>query len=122
MIMTAYKTKGKPKELDFLIGKNLLILRNKAKYSRRDIGDIVGVSYQQIQKYETGNNRIAASTLLELSKVLNVSVNQFYGGTYDPIPKAKGELIDTIVGLRDDEWNKFIMAFEYALRVARMMS
>ena len=80
------------------------------------------MSFQQIQKYETGKNRIAASTLLELANILNVSINQFYGGTCDPIPKAKGELIDTIVSLRDDEWNKFIMAFEYAVKVAKMMS
>lgn len=117
-----YKTKGKVKDLDIVIGKNLLYYRIKSGLSQGDTGKAVNISFQQVQKYETGKNRIAASTLYALAEFLNISVNQFYGDSYDHIFEAKTKFIDTIIALDEDEWNKFTLAFEYAMRVVKSMS
>jgi CheY-like chemotaxis protein len=54
-----------------------------------DVSQNLGVSHQQLQKYEQGSSRIAAVTLLQISKILRVSVNYFYNG-YDTIEEAQG--------------------------------
>lgn len=54
------------------IGPTILELRNEAKMSRQQLGDLIGVSRQQIEKYETGRSRIYADRLLDIEKALGV--------------------------------------------------
>lgn len=51
--------------------------------SQEALGRSSGVTFQQIQKYEKGKNRIAASKLLKLSKALKVDIMMFYNGLID---------------------------------------
>jgi transcriptional regulator with XRE-family HTH domain len=46
--------------------------------TQTDLGDALGLTFQQIQKYERGANRISASRLCELSRVLDVSIDYFF--------------------------------------------
>lgn len=113
--MTAYKVKGKVKELDIVIGKNLSHYRKMADYSQEKLAKSIGVSFQQIQKYEKGVNRIAASTLIEFARVLNVSIDQFYGEeyghiSYNDVSKVKTALIEVIIDPSNKEFDKFIIA------------
>ncbi len=113
--MTAYKTKGKAKELDIAIGKKLFHYRKTAGYSQEKLAEAIGVSFQQIQKYEKGTNRIAASTLIEFARVLNVSIDQFYGEEYGHISyndasQVKTVLIEAIINTSNKEFDKFIAA------------
>jgi transcriptional regulator with XRE-family HTH domain len=48
--------------------------------SQEQLGEALGVTFQQIQKYERGTNRIGASRLFELGGILNVAVGYFYSG------------------------------------------
>ncbi len=59
--------------LDKLIGENLAIHRRSRGLSQSDLGKPLGISYQQIQKYERGLNRISASRLFLCAKLLNVN-------------------------------------------------
>ena len=54
--------------------------RAKLGWSQTELGEKIGVTFQQIQKYEKGVNRIAASTLYRLSKLMNVQVSDFFAG------------------------------------------
>ena len=59
-------------EVDAFVGAQLKILRKTAGYSQTGLANKVGVTFQQIQKYERGMNRIGASRLWEFCKVFDV--------------------------------------------------
>lgn len=68
----------KSKRLDKIVGNNLKKLRKDRALSQEEIGKEIGVTFQQIQKYENASNRISASTLYVLSKILDVQLTDFY--------------------------------------------
>lgn len=57
---------------------NLLVLRKKRALTQSDVADYMGVSYQQIQKYERGLNRISAENLYRLSRLYGVCMEHFF--------------------------------------------
>ena len=67
-------------EVDAFVGAQLKLLRKTAKLSQTDLANKVGVTFQQIQKYERGTNRIGASRLWELCKVFDVVPGRFFEG------------------------------------------
>ncbi|MGH1376126.1 MAG: helix-turn-helix domain-containing protein [Alphaproteobacteria bacterium] len=77
--MEKIKTKGKCTPEDKVIGQNLYIIRRARSISQEAIAKEIGITFQQIQKYEKGTNRISASTLLKLSQLLEVPIGDFYG-------------------------------------------
>jgi transcriptional regulator with XRE-family HTH domain len=78
------KASGKPKPVaddrDKVIGVRVKARRKLLKMTQRDLGDALGITFQQVQKYERGTNRIAAIRLADLSKVLEVPISYFYAG------------------------------------------
>jgi len=66
--------------VDVHVGKKLRARRTILGRSQEEIGNAVGVTFQQIQKYERGLNRIGASRLYEFAKLLDVDVAYFYNG------------------------------------------
>lgn len=69
---------GQPNPTDIHVGKRLRLRRTLLGMSQEKLGVAVGLTFQQVQKYERGTNRIGASRLYELSKVLGVPVNYFF--------------------------------------------
>ena len=67
-------------EVDAFVGTQLKQLRKAADYSQTDLANKVGVTFQQIQKYERGTNRIGASRLWEFCKVFDVAPSRFFDG------------------------------------------
>lgn len=65
--------------IDALIGERVRSHRLRAKMSQSGLGEALGVSFQQIQKYETGSNRIGCGRLLKIAEVLDCDVAEFYG-------------------------------------------
>jgi transcriptional regulator with XRE-family HTH domain len=65
-------------EMHVKIGQQLRLARLTAQMSQSELGEHIGVTFQQIQKYEKGINRIGASRLFDLAQVLGVSVQFFY--------------------------------------------
>ena len=72
-----------PADLDVIIGTNLRLLRQRSVRTQRELGESVGVSYQQIQKYESGENRAAASHLILFARRLDVPLELFFRGIDD---------------------------------------
>ncbi len=92
-------TKPKKKhvsDLDVIVGHNL---RNKRKYkgvSQERLGKGVGLTYQQIQKQESGKNRITAARLLEYSIILDIPVTELFEGIEDIARKRIQERMNAI--------------------------
>ena len=81
MDMTA--TKHSPRAanpVDVHVGTRLRLRRQVLKMSQTHLGDLLGVTFQQVQKYERGSNRVGASRLWKISHVLNVDVGFFFDG------------------------------------------
>ena len=66
--------------VDRIIGANLRALRLAGGYAQRDVGAAAGVSFQQMQKYENGSNRLSLGTLLALRRFYNVPLASFLYG------------------------------------------
>src|SRR4051812_40022828 len=73
-----------PNPIDVRVGARLRLRRNMLGLTQRKFGEAIGVTFQQVQKYEQGVNRIGASRLHELSRVLDVPVTFFFDDT-DPV-------------------------------------
>ncbi|MCP5361219.1 MAG: helix-turn-helix transcriptional regulator [Hyphomicrobiales bacterium] len=72
-------TQGKMTSLlDQRIGERLFTLRKTAGVTLQELSQEVGITHQQLQKYEKGVNRIAASRLVEIAQALNVPVTYFF--------------------------------------------
>lgn len=69
-----------PKDVDIRVGQNLRNARNLRGLTQKQLGESVGLTLQQIQKYENGSNRITVSRLHQFSEVLTVPVAQFFSG------------------------------------------
>lgn len=69
--------KGRAQEIDQLIGGRLRKLRKLRNLTQEDLADRLGVSFQQIQKYENGKNRIPFARAYELSHFLGVDLESF---------------------------------------------
>ncbi len=69
-----------PHPIDINVGNKLRIRRSLAGVSQDQLGKAVGLTFQQIQKYERGANRISCSRLWEFSQLLNVNTSWFFSG------------------------------------------
>ncbi len=70
--------------IDAHVGARVRLRRTLLGMSQTGLGDTLGLSFQQVQKYERGTNRISASRLYDLSRVLDVSIEHFF----EDIPAA----------------------------------
>ena len=108
---------GIPSPVDVHVGARLRQRRTLLGMSQATLGDAIGVTFQQVQKYERGANRISASRLFNLSRVLDVPVEYFFddmptvvaasspaqgGGkakklpSFEPNPMAKRETLELV--------------------------
>ncbi len=78
--------------IDVHVGARLRQRRTLMGMSQTNLGDVLGVSFQQVQKYENGANRISASRLFALSRVLDVPVEYFFDDMPDAVRHEPDEL------------------------------
>lgn len=67
------------RDVNIKIGETIRALRVASHASQKDLGDHLGVTFQQVQKYENGSNRVSASTLVEIAKFFGVKTSHFLG-------------------------------------------
>jgi transcriptional regulator with XRE-family HTH domain len=72
------RTKGGGNPIDVLVGSRIRRFRKGRKMSQAQLGKKLGVTFQQVQKYENGKNRVGASRLQMISTALDVPVGQFF--------------------------------------------
>ncbi|MGB0720247.1 MAG: helix-turn-helix domain-containing protein [Bdellovibrionales bacterium] len=76
--MNKKKTKGTPDNVDVHVGQRLRVRRALLGMSQEKLAEAIGLTFQQIQKYERGVNRVSAGRLFQFSKILDVPVSYFY--------------------------------------------
>ena len=82
--------KRAPNPIDRHVGARVRMRRLLISMSQGELGSAIGVTFQQVQKYEKGSNRIGASRLQQISRILDVPVGFFFEGA--PLP---AELVET---------------------------
>lgn len=83
--------KSSPDPVDIHVGARVRLRRTLLGMSQEKLGKALGLTFQQVQKYERGANRIGSSRLFQLSKILDVPVSFFFDEmTTDTTQKADG--------------------------------
>ncbi|MDI7864147.1 helix-turn-helix domain-containing protein [Rhizobiaceae bacterium n13] len=70
-----------PDAVDVTVGRNVRLLRVQRGVSQEKLGEALGITFQQIQKYEKGTNRISSSKLSAIADYFNVDVASLFSGT-----------------------------------------
>ncbi len=108
---------GRPHPIDIHVGARLRARRTLLGMNQTKLGEGLGVSFQQVQKYERGTNRIGSSRLFQLTRALDVSIEYFFEDmpaevvassstkgrgrseepvSYEPNPMAKRETLELV--------------------------
>ena len=69
-----------PSPIDIHVGRRVTVLRTAAGLSQADLGRHLGITFQQVQKYEKGKNRISASKLWQVAELLQVDIRALFDG------------------------------------------
>src|SRR3954447_11458063 len=93
-----------PNPIDIRVGARLRLRRNMLGLSQEKLGEAIGLTFQQVQKYERGANRIGASRLHDLSRVLDVPVSFFFDDM-DPVraPAIRGGFAEPVAEAFDSD-------------------
>ena len=91
---------GQPNPIDVHVGGRVRLRRTLLGMSQEKLGEALGLTFQQVQKYERGANRIGSSRLFDLSRVLDVPVSFFFDDMADEI---KLQTPSQLIGVELDE-------------------
>lgn len=104
--------------VDIHVGKKLKHLRVLRGMTQTDVANGLNISFQQVQKYELGRNRISASRLFELSNILDVPPSYFFEGLEDTTDGSHAALDDEatkiasmVTRIKDDKLRSQIRSF-----------
>jgi transcriptional regulator with XRE-family HTH domain len=78
-----------PNPIDVHVGLQVRLRRKELKISQEKLAEALGLTFQQVQKYERGANRISASKLYEIAHSLRVPIGWFFEGLSDPMDEAR---------------------------------
>lgn len=81
MLVAVPKKQANP--IDALVGNRVRLRRMLIGMSQERLGELLGLTFQQVQKYEKGVNRIGAGRLYQVAHILGVPINYFYEGVVD---------------------------------------
>lgn len=109
----AEKGTRRPDPVDYHVGQRIRARRRDVGLSQTALGGAIGVSFKQVQKYESGVNRIGAGRLYEIAVALQTDVAAFFDeAPSTALPSAARHIIDEIVALGiDRECEKLIDAY-----------
>lgn len=83
-------------DLDAHVGARIRLRRTMLGLSQEKLGEAINLTFQQIQKYERGANRVSASRLFEIAKVLDVPIGFFYDDMPpEPLPSVPASTLQT---------------------------
>ena len=93
-----------PNPVDRHVGLRIRLRRRELGFSQERLADAIGLTFQQVQKYERAANRVSASKLWEMSRALSAPVSYFYGGLDDTA--------ESLAGVARDEVQEFLLTPE----------
>lgn len=105
-------TKGEimPHPVDLKLGKKLREIRTSRGMSQAELGKQLGITFQQIQKYETGKNRISVSRLFDIAGVFDLPIQWFLSGLDEKTKKP--EISPKLESVNWDYWLTFLSRFD----------
>lgn len=98
------ENKKRPNPIDVHVGGRIRLRRNMLGISQEKLGESLGITFQQIQKYEKGTNRVGASRLQAISSILAAPVSFFFEG-------APGQEPSSIAGFAEDGATDYVVDF-----------
>src|SRR4051794_38122475 len=96
--------------VDGLVGRNIRVFRKQRGISQTDLAKKIGVTFQQVQKYENGSNRVGSGRLFKIAGTLKVPVGALFDG------------VDQPQNLEEAQSPSTLLAEPYALRLLRAFS
>lgn len=75
-----HSVKQAPHPADVHVGRQITAIRIHSDFSQQRLAEKIGITYQQLQKYESGRNRVSASMLYEIGTALGVPAGRFFEG------------------------------------------
>jgi len=94
-----------PNPIDVHVGRRVRLRRLLVGMSQEKLGEQLGLTFQQVQKYEKGTNRVGASRLFEVSRILGVPVQYFYDELTDC------DTAPSVMAFTEGEGSEFDLAF-----------
>ncbi|MCA1491051.1 MULTISPECIES: helix-turn-helix domain-containing protein [Sinorhizobium/Ensifer group] len=98
------ENKKKPNPIDIHVGSRIRLRRTMLGMSQEKLGESLGITFQQIQKYEKGTNRVGASRLQNIATILNVPVSFFF-------EDAPGEGTGVQSGMSESSSSNYVVDF-----------
>ena len=94
-----------PNPIDVHVGSRVRLKRTLDKMSQEKLGEALGVTFQQVQKYEKGTNRIGASRMQQIAETLGVPISFFFEGAPGSEDSADGD------GMREADAATYVTDF-----------
>lgn len=105
-----------PSDIDRNVGQRVRWRRRELKLTQEKLGDMLDLTFQQVQKYEKGVNRISAGRLYEMASVLGVPVTYFYEGVGQiagrETPQIAQDIAPSPAPIMDDDTLELINAYQ----------
>ncbi|MBE6449239.1 MAG: helix-turn-helix transcriptional regulator [Alphaproteobacteria bacterium] len=103
---------GEPNPVDVHVGNRVRIYRTLKGLSQEKLGDALGLTFQQVQKYEKGLNRIGASRLWDISQVLETPIALFYAGITEETGSLSPRHVQTVEEDFDGKLSQIMTQFD----------
>lgn len=105
-----------PSDIDQIVWQNIHRQRRKLKLTQEKLGELLGLTFQQVQSYEKGVNRVSAGRLFEIAGVLEVPADSFLEGADHALARDAPEFAEdgdeTLLTVLSDEILQLIDAFQ----------
>lgn len=105
-----------PSDIDRIIGQRLRLRRRELKLTQDKLAQLLNLTFQQVQKYEKGVNRIAAGRLYDIAKGLGVPITYFYDGVENMLESNRQALAeenpDAAAPVMNGEMLELVAAFQ----------
>ena len=96
------KDSTEPNPIDVHVGRRVRLRRKELGLSQERLAGGLGLTFQQVQKYERGANRVSASKLFEVARILRVPIGYFFEGLDDPASPDGGDYANAWTGVVED--------------------
>lgn len=93
---------GSPNPIDVYVGARVKMRRTLLGMSQEKLGEAIGLTFQQVQKYERGLNRISASRLFDIGKVLEVPIGFFFEEMDDQVAELSPRMLAGASGMSEE--------------------
>ena len=110
MSAAAKQSRAQANAVDTHVGQRIRDKRNERGMSQTEVANALGVTFQQVQKYERGTNRVGASRLFDLSRILSVPVQYFFEGLKNQLTPMEEE-DDNVIHLMKPDTVELVEAY-----------